>query len=184
MIYPLDGQESLRRLVKWCQITEATVIISGGPNTKMKRNKSEIKFSPEDVDLSSLSWHVMTIQGYAVRWSPMVKGKRKFIKAHRLVLARILGRELTPADVTDHINGDRLDNRRDNIRLTTKLGNAQNKDHHPYRGTVFHKETGKWVSQVSVKNKTTYLGIFSTREEAAECSRKKREELGFLTNVT
>ena len=57
---------------------------------------------------------------YAIRNASSPRGKRKFVKMHR---------EITNAPkgtVVDHINGDTLDNRKSNLRVTDTFGNAQN----------------------------------------------------------
>jgi hypothetical protein len=69
----------------------------------------------------------------------------------------------------DHINGNGLDNRRENLRIVTGNENGQNR-HHPrssqYPGVCFCKQTGKWISQVQYDNKKYWLGRFNTSKEA------------------
>jgi predicted metal-binding protein len=42
------------------------------------------------------------------------------VPEHRLVVARSIGRPLTPNETVHHINGDRLDNRLENLQLRQK----------------------------------------------------------------
>ena len=71
----------------------------------------------------------------------------------------------------DHINGNPLDNRRENIRITTSLINNQNarkrKDGHTscYKGV--HKVLKRWKSQIQIEGKKLSLGTHSTESEAA-----------------
>jgi hypothetical protein len=68
----------------------------------------------------------------------------------------------------DHINGDRTDNRRDNLRVATKAQNTSNKAAivaHGFKGVVF-MPNGRYKAQITAQRKTHYLGIFETPEEA------------------
>lgn len=137
-------------------------------------------FSPEDADLAKLTWHLIS-KGYAAR---KFDGRTQY--AHRIILARILGRPPTSEEHTDHLNRNKLDNRRENLMAVTRQMNAQNCNSHcdpgrtgiP-RGASFFKPCKKWASSVYTNGKRFHLGYFSTAEEAGEVARKKRIELGF-----
>lgn len=146
-------------------------------------------FSDEDADLRLAKW-TKTKPGYAARSKhiPAKKKKSRQIFSHRVVLSRMLGRELSPSDICDHINGDRLDNRRENLRLTDYVGNAQNKTFAKskcgYRGVTLHRQTGRWQAQVVFQGKSFYLGLYDSPEKAAAVAAAKRNELGFLRSST
>ncbi len=73
----------------------------------------------------------------------------------------------------DHINGDRLDNRRNNLRVCTRSQNLVNKKlilkgtSSEYRGVCLYKRTGKWVSYINVDSHRIHLGYVETEIEAA-----------------
>jgi hypothetical protein len=72
----------------------------------------------------------------------------------------------------DHINRDRLDNRRANLRVVT---HAQNMANHAkritntsgYRGVKWARRQKRWVAQISVNNVRHHLGFFLEIEDAA-----------------
>jgi hypothetical protein len=87
------------------------------------------------------------------------------VSMHRLIIGA------TPGQITDHINGDTLDNRRANLQICTTSQNAQKmKDRggvSRFRGVVYHKPTGLWMAQIGHEMKRFYLGYFKTEEDAA-----------------
>ena len=73
----------------------------------------------------------------------------------------------------DHISGDRLDNRLDNLRYVTKADNAQNlrtrRDNSSgYRGVIWNSQKQKWIASVQINKRRFYLGQFDCKEEANE----------------
>ena len=71
----------------------------------------------------------------------------------------------------DHINGDKLDNRRCNLRWATHTENQRNVKHHtdaksPYKG-IFKSPSGRWIGQIWVTNRYLRLGSYDTPEQAA-----------------
>jgi hypothetical protein len=137
-------------------------------------------FSESDSDLMKLVWYISGNDRYPKR----TISKKYKNRAHLAVLERMLGRKILKGEICDHINGDVMDCRRENLRLTNLEGNAQHRPKNkPFRGTTFHKATGKWQAQVQSKKippRERYLGLFVSREEAATIAEKKRVELGFL----
>ena len=69
----------------------------------------------------------------------------------------------------DHVNGNTLDNRRENLRLVTARQNAQNQ-HKPkssiYPGVVWHKRDYRWQAQIYVNGKNLFLGTFLIERDA------------------
>jgi hypothetical protein len=91
----------------------------------------------------------------------------RHVKLHRLLT------EAKPGEVVDHINGDPLDNRMANLRVTNQTNNTTNRHgvvgrKSPYKGVVCKPDMKKpWRSRIVVSGKDVYLGFFDTAEEAA-----------------
>lgn len=74
--------------------------------------------------------------------------------------------------LVDHINGNPLDNRRSNLRITDKRGNAQNSAKHKdassyFKGVTWDKSRRKWMVQIVIDGVRTHLGRFAIEEDAA-----------------
>lgn len=71
----------------------------------------------------------------------------------------------------DHINGDRLDNRRSNLRYATptqQQGNRRgNEGTSQYKGVCLKSDRNKWHANITIDYRGRYLGSFDTEEEAA-----------------
>ena len=88
---------------------------------------------------------------------------------HRLIAERMIGRPLGAGEIVDHINGDPLDNRRCNLRVTTHRVNSQNKKINRQGhlvGTHFNKRSKKWTAHATLNGIYTYLGSFETAQQA------------------
>ena len=103
---------------------------------------------------------------------------RKYL-AHRLAWLYVYGE--WPEDQLDHINRNRSDNRRANLREVTNKQNLQNAGKrsdntsgHP--GIYWHKQRSKWVARIMHNQKHIHLGCFNTLEEAIS-ARKAAEKL-------
>lgn len=102
-------------------------------------------------------------------------------KMHRLIMSRMLGRELTKLEQVDHIDGNGLNNVRSNLRVCSRSENARNvtkqrtiggkKPSSIYRGVCYDKSRDRWhVSINSIdlfEKKKLNLGRFDREEEAA-----------------
>lgn len=108
------------------------------------------------------TWCVSS-EGYAMTSAPIT---RRTIYMHRLILG------LEAGEFTDHINGDRLDNRRENLRQATVGQNTANtglttRNRSGFKGVYFHRRTGKWIAQIKVAGRKKHLGTFSAAKDAA-----------------
>lgn len=114
----------------------------------------------DDDDFEWLSKHnwQLSSHGYA---KTGVKG----YYMHRAILGAPPGREV------DHINRDKLDNRRENLRIITNAKNnrstPQRKDNTSgFKGVSYFKPRKCWVARIQVDGKRYYLGNYKTKEEA------------------
>lgn len=122
----------------------------------------------DDVDypiLNQYKWYLHT-SGYA-RTSLYVEKKHVKLYMHRLIMN-------TPRHLsTDHINGNRLDNRRSNLRICTESQNRMNtglrsNNKSGYKGVSWDKEKKKWTVRVRIEGKAKYLGYFTNKIVAAK----------------
>lgn len=134
-----------------------------GAVTAVTRDGSVFLFDEADLPLvSPYSWHVND-RGYVVSGA-RVNGKA--LRMHRFLTSAPEGTEV------DHINRNKSDNRRSNLRLATKDQNQWNRprmktNSSGYIGVYLHKDTGKWAAILSIGNRNRHLGLFFTPEEAA-----------------
>lgn len=63
--------------------------------------------------------------------------------------------------LVDHVNGNRLDNRKCNLRIATQSQNQMNVN---YRGVYEHNNS--WLAKIKLHQKQMYLGTFPYKEEA------------------
>lgn len=77
---------------------------------------------------------------------------------------------------TDHINGDKLDNRRANLRICTRSINLQNKPYAKnksgYRGVFKEPKAKRWFAYIFIDKKMVRLGRFDTPELAYEARKE------------
>lgn len=120
-------------------------------------------------------WH-FSVQGYA-QSNIKRASKRGMLWMHRVILGIT---EDFRSIQADHIDGDRLNNRRSNLRAVTKAQNSQNrldKRGHLPRGVSLDKASGKYRVQVCANYRKHYGGLFGNIEEASEAARELRAKL-------
>jgi hypothetical protein len=133
--------------------------------------------------LSQWKWYYNG--AYATRDIGTRKG-RQSIFLHRYIL-------MAPDEYhVDHINQDKLDNRRENLRLVTPEKNYINRrmlsnNKTGYKGVAFDKTRGKYIVSISLNKKQHNLGRFDTAFEAAkaynEAAKKLHGEYAFLNQL-
>lgn len=136
-------------------------------------NGDAVYFDLEDYDKIKNFYWLSDGKGYVRSHT----GGRKSL--HRLLME-------FPDLFVDHIDGNPLNNRKDNLRIVTNKKNQENLKKSKtgksskYRGVNFNKRAKKW--RAFIRNvKTYFLGYFNTEIEAAMAYNKKAEEFGYLT---
>lgn len=106
--------------------------------------------------------------------------------AHRLAWFYIHGD--FPEEI-DHINGNKSDNRIENLRASTRKANAQNKTTHQKNnenqmlGVSWHKKAKKWQAHICIYKQRKYLGLFSDATEAHKAYLKEKEKINYDINL-
>jgi len=130
--------------------------------------------------LSKFKWHVCgRIYGnhYAARRSK--KDNRPYVWMHRVIMN-------PPDDMqVDHIDGNGLNNTKENLRICTEKQNHANckrrrTNKSGHKGIYFYKQRKKWVVQVAHK----HVGIFSSYNDAIEAYKDAAEDVfGEFANI-
>lgn len=127
----------------------------------------------EDYDELVLFTWTLHDHGYAQRSVGL-----RTVYMHREIFGLQPGDKREP----DHIDGDRLNNTRTNMRLGTKAQNLQNRvkpnrnNSSGHRGVTWNRRRGKWQAKVMVARKTNHLGYFDDVDEAAAAAAAFRRE--------
>lgn len=133
----------------------------------------------DDKDFEFLNqWKWYYHHGYAAR-GVYKKGKTRVIFMHRVINQTPFRYE------TDHINENKLDNRRKNLRTVTSQQNKFNIKKRKtnisgYKGVSWNKNTKKWRATITFNYQSIHLGLFDKIEDAA-VARKKGEEKYFYS---
>lgn len=117
---------------------------------------------------------VKTSKGYVRFWF-----NGRLVRHHRAVWELHNG-SIPKGMVIDHINGNKQDNRIENLRLVSHADNAQNKFYgNPYTGVTQYKDGKRWVAYYSAGRGTRkHLGVFDTPEQARDAVERYKQEIG------
>jgi len=142
----------------------------------LNREKKVIAYTIiDDCDyegIKKFTWR-LHILGYV--YTILKKGKRATF-LHRYLLNTPKGMEC------DHINMNRLDNRRSNLRNATLSENKCNRgmqknNKSGFKGVIWETRRKKWRAWIAFRNVPYFLGYFESAKEAAKTYDKKAIEL-------
>ena len=136
---------------------------------KIKLTKSEYAIvDDEDFEkVSRIKWHFT--HGYA----RTDRGNKK-VYMHRLVMK-------FPSGMIDHINQDKLDNRKCNLRISSKRENAINSkiridSSTGIRGVAWQSQISRWRAYIQENGRQSHLGVFKNIRDAIK-ARKQAERI-------
>lgn len=142
--------------------------------------KQEILVDEQDYKnipmLANMKWMIST-NGYAIckKYDKLIH-KYSIFRMHRLVMNALIGYDV------DHIDGNKLNNQKANLRICTRSENARNKkmsksNTSGYKGVCWFKEREKWMVKISPNGKSITVGYFDNLKEAARAYNAKAVEL-------
>ena len=137
---------------------------------KLTKGKYALVDSADFRWLSQWRWQY-NIGGYAYK----SLNKKTKIYMHQLI------NQTTEGLYTDHINRDKLDNRRSNLRTVTNMENGRNRglnknNKSGYKGVFWHERLNKWLVYIKTNYKRVYVGLYKNINDAVS-ARKQAEQL-------
>lgn len=133
----------------------------------------------DDFDfLSQWKWLFLTGRdkktGYAARHKD--DSRTGWLLMHRVITKAPKGK------FVDHINQDKLDNRKSNLRICTNAQNMMNRglqsnSSSGFRGVSWNKQHNGWKAYIKRKERQIYIGLYRTKEEAAKAYNQKAKEM-------
>ena len=137
-------------------------------NSKLiwKTNKANcIKIGDEAGSLGNKGYRQVTING-------------KIYRAHRIIYMIYHNMEIPIENQIDHIDGNKLNNSIENLRLVTNQENHFNRT--KAKGYTWCKNAKKFLSRIGVNGKYKHLGSFDTKDEARDAYLKAKKELHLI----
>jgi hypothetical protein len=125
----------------------------------------------DDEDFEMLNQHKWYPYTDSTNWYAIRNGDfhKSTVSMHREIMR-------TPSGMhTDHLNGNGLDNRKENLRICTHRENCQNrhkKTTSPYPGVSWIRVRNKWVSHIQVNGRKHIIGAYNRELDAAKAYRK------------
>jgi hypothetical protein len=123
---------------------------------KIKVGRNHYAIVDEDIYeyLNKFKWHYK--EGYATAT----------VRMHRLIIP------VNNGEIIDHINHDRLDNRKTNLRACKRINNGWNRSINKnnksgYKGVYWDKKAKKWKAQIAFCKKKLNLGRYFDKISAA-----------------
>lgn len=141
---------------------------------KIKNRKyGEFKVLVDNEDfklVSEFTWYIERQKGNKFRVSTRIKNK--IVRIHRFIL------NVTNSNLQiDHIDGNPLNNQKNNLRICNNKENSRNKNktlrcNSGFKGVRYEKERKKFRASITVNYKSIFLGRFNKAIDAAKAYNK------------
>lgn len=137
---------------------------------ELTKNKKTLLDDDDFAFAKSLgSWYWANKKGSKYGYAEMTKrieGKKIHFKLHRIIMNAQKGEQI------DHINGDSLDNRRENLRICTQSQNNANRrilstNNSGYRGVSWSETAQMWRATIKKDGLQKHIGYFPDKKTAA-----------------
>lgn len=147
-----------------------TYDLSGNYGVGYTAKGEEFYFDLEDYELlKDIRWYKN--KKYRYIYCPHVNNQ----KGNMIFLSRLI-MNASKGEIVDHINHNRIDNRKSNLRICTQSQNLMNKckqanNTSGFKGVTYDRRDDKWIAQIKVGNKL-YRERFVKLEDAVECRKQ------------
>ena len=150
------------------------------------RERPRSMFSCDRIHASwNATWSGKTAGGATGYGYITVKVLNKGYQAHRLAFLYMTGS--FPPDQTDHVNGERNDNRWENLRAVTNSENGKNQKRRctntsGVMGVYWNTSCKRWQSYIKVNGHYKYIGVFANKDAAIAARKEAEQQYSFHCN--
>lgn len=163
----------------------------------IKLSNSDLTTTVDDEDfelVSQFKWRLYKRKQYAVAYVP-VKLRHKYKTTSIQMQRLIMFDKLNSGELVDHIDRNKLNNTRNNLRIVNMsqsnmnrgkiVFNRKSKNQSKYKGVFWSRN--KWRAAITVDSKKIYLGFFTDEKEAAiaynKAAMKFHGEYAYLNTI-
>ncbi|MDD4292006.1 MAG: HNH endonuclease [Clostridia bacterium] len=144
---------------------------------ELSRGKVAIVDDETYIWLKKYKWTLSGSGKYALYY-PKRNGKRRLIQMHRIIM------NAKKREIVDHIDGNGLNNQKENLRIVTHRQNMLNKKNLKKKIGITRHQKGYWA-RIRVEKKHISLGVYENEDDAIrayeDAARKYYGDKAFLS---